>query len=142
MQNTPSPSTPPPESPFNEEDILHSLNQELTLTQSAYPDFDMETQLQNPKFLDLLYKGMDIKSSYELINAESLQQQAIAKALKEAKVMWMNELKAANQRPVEEATQANNKTSPKNPALMSRSEREDIAQRAARGETITFKENL
>ncbi|NMD37594.1 MAG: hypothetical protein GYA87_02805 [Christensenellaceae bacterium] len=123
---------------FSQEDLLQNLSVELQQTQEAYPDFNMERELQNPQFLDLLYKGLDIKSSYELINADALRDEAIAKALKEAKVLWMNELKAANERPVESASQPGGMASTKNPALMSRSEREEIAKRAARGEIITF----
>ena len=122
-----------------EQDLLEILGKQLYEAQEQYPAIDMDEQLQNPRFMELLYGGLDIKSSYELANAENLRNEAISKALKEAKLLWMNELKAANQRPIEEASQGGISASAiKNPALMSREERDLIAQRAARGETITF----
>lgn len=104
-----------------------------------YPDFDMNSEVANEKFVALIKNGVDMKTAYEVVHHDEIINAIKDKSAKEAEKQTTERLLSVDRRPVE------NGLSAQSPALvktdvskLTPQQRANIAKRVSMGETITF----
>lgn len=109
------------------------------LLKESYPDFNIETEAQNPEFVKLLKGGSGLRNAYLAMHHDEIVKALVEKAVREAQEKTTESIKARNQRPLE------NGMSSKSTALfktdvskLTPAQRAEIAKRVARGEVISF----
>jgi len=114
---------------------------EIENIKGMYPDFDLNGELQNQKFVNLLDKLTDaqfpnpLKTAYELFHKDEIDQ-AKLKAQEKAVV---DNIRARGSRPSENGTSSQSAFIVKDDvSKLSKADRAEIARRAARGEVIKF----
>jgi len=104
-------------------------------TKKAYPDFDINKELENPEFCRLLKAGVGVKSAYEVLNIEAI----LDKNSKEAEKMVVNSIRLKGNRPVENGSDPTSGIIlASNVDKLTKKQRAELAKRAARGEKIEF----
>ncbi len=108
-------------------------------TKAMYPGFDLDAQMADPRFLNLLKAQVDIRTAYEVLHQDQLIPAAMAYAARAVEDKLTRRMSSQAQRPAENAS------NPQGAALvradvsrMSRQERQEIIRRVQRGERISF----
>lgn len=111
-------------------------SQELANT---YPDFDMTQEIDNPKFIELVQKGVDLKTAYEVVHIADIMNREKKNAATEARRDVEQEYRSRDNRPYENGLSAQSSAIIKSSvSSLSAKQRAELAKRAARGEKITF----
>lgn len=107
--------------------------------QKLYPAFDLETELKNERFLGLLkVPGVDVKTAFELIHKDEILPAAMQYTAKQVEQKLANNMRSKT-RPAENGSSSSAGAVTKiDPAKMTKAQRDEIAQRAMRGEKIKF----
>ncbi len=104
-----------------------------------YPDFDLETESQNPRFAMLLKAGVDLKSAYYAIHHENIVEELTKKAAEEASVKIADSIRSRGARPNENGLSGRSTAIIKTDvSKLTPKERAEIAKRVMRGEEISF----
>lgn len=104
-----------------------------------YPDFNLETEAENPRFLKLLKGGADLKEAYLAMHHDEIIKTLVEKAVREAKQEAFMSARARDMRPSENGMSSNSTALFKTDvSKLTPSQRAEIAKRASRGETISF----
>lgn len=107
--------------------------QQAEAAKETYPDLDMNIECQNPRFRQLLGSGLDVASAYLLVHRDAL----LESAAQSGRQMMVNNLLATGSRPSENGASGQSAAVLRSDvASMSKSDRENIRRRAARGERI------
>ena len=120
-------------------DTIGRWYNETELVSKEYPEFDINTEIENAKFIELIRNGIDMKTAYEVTHhsdiIEKIKQATAADAAKAAR----QQMQSVNSRPVE------NGLSAQSPAVfktdvskLTPEQRAEIARRVALGEQIRF----
>ena len=105
----------------------------------VYPDFNIFDEARNPSFVSLVKSGIDVKTAYEVVHHNEIVSKAAQIAAKEAKKEATDIMRSKMMRPAENGLSSMSSAIFKNDvSSLSREQRADIAQRAARGERISF----
>lgn len=121
-----------------------ALQQQAVELQASMPGFDLETEMQNPRFMRMVMGNVPVKDAYfalhheEIMAAQRQQQMAAANtAVQQARQMTANAIAAGQMRPVENGNAGNapaqHITSPKN---LTKQMREEVRRRVKNGEKI------
>lgn len=115
------------------------LRAEFAQVQQRYPQADFSAALAEPAFMNLVARGVDARSAYELTHFQELQSSAVAYGARRAR----EELSAAMQqgylRPREGAMDPRaGGACGQDPAAWSKQTRSEVKARARRGEKIRF----
>ena len=116
---------------------------EARALREVYPDFDMEREMQDPAFRNVITGAVrpTIRQAYELCHRDALEAQAVhdavETAVRRAEENLLAHIRARGQRPQENGTSDMGavQTHP-NVDRLTRSERAALAKRAAQGEHI------
>lgn len=103
--------------------------------QAIYPNFDMQEEIYNDRFMHLLTQGWNVKQAYEATHVEDIVKAKAAAAAKDTAAR----IKNGQNRPIENG--AGNMTpgvQSVNPANLSEHEMEALVERIKRGERISF----
>ena len=104
-----------------------------------YPDFNLADEISNPRFIELMRGGVDMKTAYEVLHHNDIIENIRRENAAEAKKTAAMELEARNNRPIENGLSSqSNAVLKKDVSLLTPEERAEIARRAARGEIISF----
>lgn len=111
---------------------IEELNAQCREFMQKNPDFDMKTELQNPKFVEYVFKnGISVEDAYILVHLDEIIKNAVSSS--------MNRAAVRRNRIFENGT---GKNSPavvkKNPKDMSDKEIDAIIERVRNGEKISF----
>lgn len=107
--------------------------------QKVYPDFDLETEVQDRDFQRLLRSGVPMRMIYEVKHMNDIISTAQKTAADEREKAVTEAIRARGGRPAENGASAQNGvTTGVDVSKLTREQRADIAKRAARGENITF----
>lgn len=112
----------------------------------VYPGFDFAAECQNEAtghtFIKLLGQGVPVETAYKAIHADELLSGAIQTAVNTTRQRTMETIRAQGMRPDENGVGGSVATQmkTKDPAAMTKAEREEMVRRARRGERITFTE--
>ena len=107
---------------------------------SVYPSFNLESELQNPKFVDLLkVPGVDVRTAYELIHKDDIIAGAMQFTAKTVEQKLANNIRANAARPTENGMSSQSAAVVKSDvSQLSKADRQEIIRRVARGEKIRF----
>ena len=107
---------------------------------TIYPSFDIATEMQNPKFLDLLRSpNIDVRTAYEVIHKDDIISGAMQFTAKAVEQKLANKAIANGARPTENGISSQSASLTKsNVSLLTKADRQEIARRVARGEKISF----
>ena len=107
---------------------------------SVYPSFNLENELQNAKFVDLLkVPGVDVRTAYELIHKDDIIAGAMQFTAKTVEQKIANKIMANGARPTENGMSSQSAAVVKSDvSQLSKADRQEIIRRVARGEKIRF----
>ena len=121
--------------------VFQKWDREAEELKRFYPQFDLQTEIQDQRFLDLMGAGINMRTIYETLHHDEIipalmQQTAKATAKQQAAAVQSGQM-----RPAENGMSSHPAAQiVKDPAKMTKEERQEYARRAARGEIITFRE--
>ena len=108
-------------------------------TKQVYPSFDLRTEMQNPKFVDLLRSNIDVRTAYEVIHKDDIIAGAMQFTAKKVEQNLTNKIIANGARPSENGNSSQGASVTKSDvSTLSKADRAEIARRVARGEKISF----
>lgn len=114
-------------------------------TKRFYPDFDLRAECDNAesgsRFLKLLRSGVDVRTAYEVVHRDEIMGNFGARVAAQTQKRTVDEIRARGMRPVENGVDNGGipaQVTKRNPADMTRQEREELHRRAMRGERVTF----
>lgn len=103
----------------------------------VYPGFDLATEMQNQKFLDLLKSNIDVRTAYEVLHKDEIIPAAMQFTAKTVESKLAKKIAAGGQRPAENGMGSGSPAIVKSdPSQWTRADRDEIRRRVARGEKI------
>ena len=113
--------------------------QESEATKTVYPSFNLEAEMQNPRFLDLLRNNVDVRTAYEVLHKDEIIPAAMQFTAKTVEQKLTNKIIANGARPVENGNSSQGATVVKSDvSQLSKADRAEIIRRVQRGEKIKF----
>lgn len=117
---------------------LERLAADIQNTTAVYPDFDFDTEMDNPDFARLIDTGrVDVRTAYEVIHKDELARAAMQFAANRA-VQDTTKAVASGTRPAEGKGGSPSAAGTLDPSKLTYEQYEEIKRRAAAGEKITF----
>ena len=108
-------------------------------TKAIYPSFDLRSEMQNPKFLDLLRSNIDVRTAYEVVHKDDIIAGAMQFTAKTVEQKLTNKIIAGGARPAENGNSSQGASVTKSDvSTLTKADRAEIARRVARGEKISF----
>lgn len=108
-------------------------------TKGVYPSFDLQTEMQNPRFLDLLKSNVDVRTAYEVLHKDEIIPAAMQFTAKTVEQKLTNKIIANGARPSENGNSAQSASRTKSDvSQLSNADMDEIIRRARQGERITF----
>ena len=106
---------------------------------AVYPSFDLNAEMQNPRFLDLLRSNVDVRTAYEVLHKDEIIPAAMQFAVQKAEQNLTNKIIANGARPTENGINSQSAAQVKSDvSQLSKADLAEIAKRVARGEKISF----
>lgn len=104
-----------------------------------YPEFDLETEMENPTFAKLVANGISPMNAYQSLHYEEIQERIIQQAAINTTEKISNAVQSNLNRPAENGISPSPASETKlDPRNLTKQQREDIRRRVARGEKISF----
>lgn len=106
---------------------------------SVYPSLDLETELKNPKFVDLLRSNVDVKTAFEVLHKDEIIPAAMQYTAKAVEQKIANRMIANGARPTENGNSSQSASVVKSDvSTLTKADRAEINRRVMRGEKISF----
>ena len=106
---------------------------------TVYPSFNLEAEMQNPKFVDLLRSNVDVRTAYEVTHKDEIIHGAMQFAVKTTEQKVANKIMANGARPIENGSLSQSAAQVKSDvSQLSKADRQEIIRRVQRGEKIRF----
>ena len=121
-------------------DRLHAtwLKQEEA-TKLVYPTFNMEAELQNPDFVNLITNNVNVRTAYEVLHKDDIIPAAMQFAAQAVEQKFTNKIIANGARPTENGMSSQGAAVVKSDvSQLSKADRAEIIRRVQRGEKIRF----
>lgn len=117
-----------------------SWMEESKQVKAIYPQFDLKSEMQNPKFVDLLrVPGVNVRTAYELTHKDEIIAGAMQFTAKAVEKKIADKIAANGARPTENGLNSQSASLSKSDvSQLSKAELLDIQRRVARGEKISF----
>lgn len=105
---------------------------------TIYPSFNLETELKNPQFMDLLrVPTINVRTAYEVIHKDEIIHGAMQYTAKTVKEKVANNIMANGARPIENGTSSQSASLTKSDvSQLSNSQLDEIIKRVQRGDKI------
>jgi hypothetical protein len=108
-------------------------------TKAVYPNFSLQNEMQNPKFVDLLRSNIDVKTAFEVIHKDEIIPAAMQYTAKAVEQKITNKIIANGARPTENGTSSQSASMTKSDvSQLSKADRAEVNRRVLRGDKITF----
>jgi hypothetical protein len=106
---------------------------------AVYPSFDLETELKDSKFIDLIRNNVDVRTAYEVIHKDDIIAGAMHFTAKKVEQNITNKIIANGARPAENGNSSQGAAVVKSDvSTLTKKDRAEIYRRVARGEKISF----
>ena len=114
--------------------------EESKQVKAIYPQFDLKSEMQNSKFVDLLrVPGVDVRTAYELTHKDEIIAGAMQFTAKAVEKKIADKIAANGARPTENGLNSQSASLTKSDvSQLSKADILDIQRRVARGEKISF----
>ena len=104
-----------------------------------YPNFDLDTEMQNPKFVDLLRSNIDVKTAFQVLHQDEIIPQMMQHTAKTVEQKIANKIRANGARPNENGTSSSAASITKSDvSSLTKADRAEIARQVAMGKRIVF----
>lgn len=121
------------------DETVAKWRQQGEMTKAIYPDFDMETEIQNDDFTSLLRAGVDVKTAYQVIHQDEILGGAMQYTAQQVAKATTDNIRARGMRPSENGATSNAPANVKTDVTkLTKKDRAEIARRVARGDNIVF----
>ena len=108
-------------------------------TKSVYPGFDLDAEMQNPQFLNLLRSNVDVKTAFEVLHKDEILPAAMQYTAQQTKSKLAKSIAAGGNRPAENGSSAQSAAVVKSDvSQLSKDDLEEIYRRVRKGERISF----
>ena len=108
-------------------------------TKMVYPSFDIQTEMKNQKFLDLLKSNIDVRTAYEVIHKDEIIQGAMQFTAQTVESKLAKKIASNGTRPSENGMSSQSASVVKSDvSQLSKADRAEIIRRVQRGEKIRF----
>lgn len=118
---------------------FQNLAQQAEEMKKVFPDFDLKAEMENETFrrLTMPNSGLDVQAAYYAVHHKELEPQAMAYGIQRAQQQISQTLQANRARPVEGALKNGQPADISvDPRSMTRAQRQQLIERARRGEKI------
>lgn len=123
----------------NADKIYASWMEQSDALKGVYPGFELDAELQNPRFVDLLRNNIDVRTAYEVLHKDEIIPAAMQFTARQVEQKLTNKIIAGGARPMENGMSSQSSAVVKSDvSQLSKEDRAEIARRVARGERITF----
>lgn len=123
----------------NADRVYANWMQQADSLKTVYPSFDIKTEMQNPKFIDLLRSNIDVRTAYEVIHKDDIISGAMQFAVQTANQKLTNKIIANGSRPSENGNSSQGSVVAKSDvSQLTKADRAEIIRRIQRGEKISF----
>jgi hypothetical protein len=121
-------------------DRLHAVwVQQEQATKQVYPSFNMEAELQNPEFVNLITNNVDVKTAYEVLHRDEIIPAAMQFAAQAVEQNIAKKIAANGVRPSENGMGSQASAVVKSDvSKLTKMDIDEVARRVARGERVTF----
>ena len=121
--------------------VFQKWDREAEEPKRMYPQFDLQSEIQDKRFLDLMGAGIDMRTIYETLHHDEILPALMQQTAKAATKQQAAAARSGQMRPAENGMSSRPAAQTvKDPAKMTKEERQEYARRAARGEIITFRD--
>ena len=121
--------------------VFQKWDREAEELKRMYPQFDLQSEIQDKRFLDLMGAGIDMRTIYETLHHDEILPALMQQTAKAATKQQAAAARSGQMRPAENGMSSRPAAQTvKDQAKMTKEERQEYARRAARGEIITFRD--
>lgn len=121
--------------------VFQKWDREAEELKRMYPQFDLQSEIQDKRFLDLMGAGIDMRTIYETLHHDEILPALMQQTAKAATKQQAAAARSGQMRPAENGMSSRPAAQTvKDPAKMTKEERQEYARRAARGDIITFRD--
>lgn len=114
------------------------MNQSDAL-KNIYPSFNLDNELHNQRFVDLLRNNVDVRTAYEVIHKDEIIPAAMQFTAQQVRQKMTNNIIANGSRPIENGISSQASAIVKSDvSQLSKADRQEIIRLVARGEKIRF----
>ena len=105
----------------------------------VYPTLDLRTELNNPRFLDLLRSNIDVRTAYEVLHKDEIIPAAMQYAAQTVESKLAKKIASGANRPSENGMSGQGAAVVKSDvSQLSKKDIDEVMRRVARGERVTF----
>ena len=123
----------------NADRIYAAWMQQADALKGVYPSFDLNAELNNPRFVDLLKNNVDVRTAYEVLHKDEIIPAAMQFTARQVEQKLTNKIIAGGSRPTENGINSQSSVVVKSDvSQLSKEDRAEIIRRVARGEKIRF----
>ena len=113
--------------------------QQADETKKVYPSFNLEAEMNNPKFLDLLRSNIDVRTAYEVLHKDDIIRGAMQFTAQTVESKLSKKIASNGSRPSENGMSSQSAAVVKSDvSQLSKADRAEIIRRVQRGEKIRF----
>ena len=121
----------------NADRIYAAWMQQADALKGVYPSFDLNSELQNPRFVDLLRNNVDVRTAYEVLHKDEIIPAAMQFTARQVEQKLTNKIIAGGSRPTANGINSQSSVVVKSDvSQLSKEDRAEIIRRVARGEKI------
>lgn len=103
------------------------------------PSFNLEAELKNPQFVDLLRSNVDVGAAYKVLHLDEMMSAAMQHAAQTAERKVVNNIAANGRRPNENGMSSQSAANVKSDvSQLSKADRAEVIRRVMQGEKISF----
>ncbi len=116
------------------EELIDLWRGQESSVKELYPDFDLKSGLSDRKFFSLLYRGIDVRTAYEIMHRDELLRSAMEYAAKTVKQLLLADMPfegSVREGALDEAAAVKESAAP-----LTQKQRKELIRRAERGEKI------
>ena len=123
----------------NGKKLYSAWMQQAEDAKKVYPSFDLRSEMNNPKFVDLLRSNIDVRTAYEVLHKDEIIPAAMQFTAKTVESKIAKKIAANGNRPSENGMNSQSAALVKSDvSQLSKADRDEIRKRVARGEKIRF----
>ena len=124
----------------NAEKLYAKWMQQAEGVKAVYPSFDLRTEMQNPKFVDLLkVPSIDVRTAYEVMHKDEIIPAAMQFTAKTVEKKLTDKMIANGARPTENGISSQSASVVKSDvSKLSSADIDEVIRRVQRGEKISF----
>ena len=123
----------------NADKIYFTWLQQAEETKKVYPGFDLNAEMENDKFMDLLKSNVNVRTAYEVLHMNEIIPAAMQFSAKTVESRIANKIASGASRPAENGMNSGSAAVVKSDvSQLTKADRQEIIRRVARGEKIRF----